>query len=82
MYNRFWLVALVGFLIAVAVASAMAQTVTPKPRTACAADIKQYCANVQPGGGRIAQCMKANAEKLSSGCHDSLAAARANRSTK
>lgn len=84
MHSRFWLVVLVGFLVAVMVASAVAQTATPapKPRQACAADIKQLCATVQPGGGRIAQCMKSNADKLSPGCRDSLQAAQAARAKK
>jgi len=26
----------------------------------CAADAKKFCGNVQPGGGRIAKCMKSH----------------------
>ena len=34
----------------------------------CTEEIQTYCATVQPGGGRIAQCLKANETKLSSAC--------------
>ena len=44
--------AVLSFLL---VSSAMAQS------RVCAADIKQACANIEPGGGRIAACVK---EKL------------------
>lgn len=34
----------------------------------CAADIAQFCGNVQPGEGRIAKCLKQNEAQLSPGC--------------
>jgi hypothetical protein len=34
----------------------------------CTAEIRTYCADVQPGGGRILQCLKANESKLSMAC--------------
>ncbi len=43
---------------------------------ACEDDIMTYCEGVQPGGGRIAQCLKANAAKLSPQCKSSLAQAK------
>ena len=49
-------------LIFLFVSSAMAQT------GACAADIKKTCANVEPGGGRIATCVKENLTNLSDEC--------------
>jgi hypothetical protein len=52
-------------LIFLFVSSAMAQTGS---RGACAADIKKTCANVQPGGGRIATCVKENLTNLSVAC--------------
>ena len=55
------------------VPSAMAQS------GACAADIKKTCANIEPGGGRIATCLKENLTNLSDVCKTRLAevAARA-----
>jgi len=34
----------------------------------CTEEIRAYCAGVQPGGGRILQCLKANESKLSPAC--------------
>lgn len=42
-------------------------------RSACGADIRTLCAGVQPGGGRIVQCIAGNAASLSPGCKDVLA---------
>jgi hypothetical protein len=42
-------------------------------RSACGADIRTLCAGVQPGGGRIVQCVASNAASLSPGCKDVLA---------
>jgi hypothetical protein len=34
----------------------------------CTDEIRTFCADVQPGGGRILQCLKANESKLSPPC--------------
>src|SRR5882672_3053745 len=34
----------------------------------CAADAKKFCGNEQPGGGRIAKCMKSHEAQLSPAC--------------
>jgi len=52
---------------------AQAQTV----RAACEADVRATCPGVQPGGGRILQCIKANSDKISQPCKDALVAAKA-----
>jgi Cysteine rich repeat len=39
--------------------SALAQT------RACADDVQQFCPGIQPGGGRIMQCLKAHETELS-----------------
>jgi len=52
-------------LIFLFVSSALAQTGSTG---ACAADIKKACANVEPGGGRIATCVKENLTNLSDAC--------------
>jgi hypothetical protein len=49
------------------VSSAMAQS------RVCAADIKQACANIEPGGGRIAACVKEKLKDFSDGCKARLA---------
>jgi len=36
----------------------------------CQADIQQYCAKVQPGGGAITACLKKHETSLSSSCND------------
>ncbi|HEY1752129.1 MAG TPA: cysteine rich repeat-containing protein [Caulobacteraceae bacterium] len=45
-------------------------------RQACAADLKKYCADVQPGGGRIGECMRAHVASLSGACKSALMQAR------
>jgi hypothetical protein len=42
-------------------------------RSACGADIRTLCAGVEPGGGRIVQCVASNAASLSPVCKDVLA---------
>jgi hypothetical protein len=39
---------------------------------ACAEDAQRFCADVQPGGGRIMQCLRQHAAELSSGCKDAM----------
>jgi hypothetical protein len=34
----------------------------------CAGDIARFCGNIQPGEGRIADCLKQNEAQLSPGC--------------
>lgn len=46
-------------------------------RAACEADIRATCPGVQPGGGRILQCIKANPDKISQPCKEALVAAKA-----
>jgi hypothetical protein len=40
---------------------------------ACAADIKQNCADVQPGRSRVVACLQSAIGKLSDACKDGLA---------
>lgn len=46
---------------------------------ACGADIQKLCAGVQPGGGRIMQCMKQHETQLSDGCTSTLTSLKAQR---
>jgi hypothetical protein len=40
---------------------------------ACAADIAQYCPGIPQGGGKIAQCLRANQQKLMPVCRQGMA---------
>jgi hypothetical protein len=42
-------------------------------RSACGGDVRSICGGVQPGGGRIAQCLAAHAASLSPACREVLA---------
>jgi hypothetical protein len=41
-------------------------------RSACGADVRALCGDVPPGGGRIVQCLAAQAASLSTECHNIL----------
>jgi hypothetical protein len=41
-------------------------------RSACGGDVRALCADVPPGGGRIVQCLAAQAASLSTDCHNVL----------
>ena len=47
---------------------------TRNVRSACDADVKKFCAGVQPGEHRVANCIKENQSKLSQPCKDAIAA--------
>lgn len=44
---------------------------------ACEEDIHFLCAGIQPGGGRIAACLKQSATEVSPGCKAAIGAAKA-----
>jgi len=60
--------------------AAMAQTQSPQPSRAemravaqaCKADVQTLCAGIQRGDGRLGQCLKDNAEKVSAPCKQAL----------
>lgn len=41
-------------------------------RAACADDVKRVCRGVEPGEGRILQCLQGHAQDISEGCYQSL----------
>jgi len=58
-------------LFLIGIPSAMAQETMAelqKLRAVCGPEIKQLCAGVEPGGGRIKACLKKNADNLTVGC--------------
>jgi hypothetical protein len=66
---------------AAASAPAPAQVIVVPPRkifalvrTTCRADYRAHCSDVDIGGGRVVQCLQANAASLSPACRDGLAA--------
>jgi hypothetical protein len=46
-----------------------------KFRAACGEDLQRFCADVQPGGGRLVQCLSSHTSELSAGCGNMIAAA-------
>jgi Cysteine rich repeat len=66
------LIALVGFCLALLWLAPPAAANDRAAMQACRTDARQLCANVQPGGGRIAVCLRENASKLSSPCQAQL----------
>ncbi|ABS68679.1 cysteine rich repeat-containing protein [Xanthobacter versatilis] len=70
---------LLAFGLALGLApGARAQTVSPEQakalRTACEADVQKLCAGVQPGGGRLVQCLKEHKEEVTPPCQATLGA--------
>jgi uncharacterized LabA/DUF88 family protein len=63
-------------LILTAIARVLAAD-RPNIREACRQDVEQLCAGVQRGGGRIMQCLRDHADKVSNGCKETMQAARA-----
>ena len=43
---------------------------------ACRADVERLCKGIQPGGGRIAMCLKQHASEVSPGCREAIAGAK------
>lgn len=72
----------IAALILAAASPALAQqAMAKKLRAACAADAKALCADVEPGGGRILQCLKTKQDQVSKDCIAALEDARAARAT-
>jgi hypothetical protein len=57
------------FSLAASAPAAQAQALTH-----CKADAKRLCPGVQPGGGRLAECLKAHGDEVSIGCGKELKA--------
>jgi hypothetical protein len=53
-------------------AQAPSQQAVAAARAACATDIKNFCAGVQPGGGRILACLKQHKDQVSDGCKQAI----------
>lgn len=55
-----------------ALAASAAVAAEPPSPQACRADAQKHCAGMQPGGGRIAVCLKRHEAKLSADCQAAL----------
>ena len=72
-----------------AVSAAVAQTGSPalgagggaKFRAACGQDVQRFCVGVQPGGGRLVQCLSSHTREVSAACGNMIAAIHARRGT-
>jgi hypothetical protein len=53
-------------------AQAPSQQAVADARAACATDIQNFCAGVQPGGGRIIACLKQHKDQVSDGCKQAV----------
>ncbi len=47
-------------------------------RQACQPEIEKLCAGIQPGGGRIMQCIRQHRAEVSDTCRSAMRSARAN----
>jgi hypothetical protein len=54
------------------VVPAKAQAGLEDIRTYCMSDIERLCKGIEPGGGRIIQCLKTNKKEMSVGCAQAL----------
>lgn len=41
-------------------------------REACRADVMQLCGDVEPGGGRLMQCLRQHLDRVSNACKSAL----------
>lgn len=74
---RWMLLLLFPAMVMVGASSAMAQTPNPAVQANCRGDAQRLCAGVQPGGGRIGQCLKARIHEVSPQCLEAVRASRA-----
>lgn len=71
-----WKSSLVVAVAAFVPTLAFAEPVNSALQSACGSDVKALCSSVQPGGGRIRDCMKQHRSQLSPACKAAAMAGR------
>jgi hypothetical protein len=66
-------------IASVAFAADQSPVEAARPRAACKADVTALCPGVQPGGGRVAACLKQNEAQVSEACRSAMANAHQKR---
>jgi len=66
------------FLVACALAALGHTPAHAQLLAACRGDVQRFCTGVPIFGGRIAQCLEQNADKLSAGCKKAIASREPN----
>lgn len=72
------LVRIPAVLLMISAALSVAAADTPRNqeiaalRTACKADIERLCPDVEPGQGRLKECLMSHKEQMSVGCIEAL----------
>jgi hypothetical protein len=51
---------------------AAVENLLKEAKQTCAADIGRFCKGIQPGGGRIAKCLKEHIEEVSPQCREKM----------
>jgi len=72
MLSKRWLSVAVGLVIPILITVQAVAQAGPM-QGACASDIKAMCGSVQPGGGRIRDCMREHRAQLSAACKIAIA---------
>ena len=54
--------------LALGLSAGVALAQTAAEREACQADFEKYCAGVQPGGGRVVECLSKHLDQLTPQC--------------
>ena len=55
-------------ILATVLGSGIAMAQTAAERAACQADFEKLCAGVEPGGGRVVECLAKQLDKLTPQC--------------
>lgn len=76
---RLLIVTTISLLASLAHAQQLNRQQLTEIRAVCEADLRKLCAGIQPGGGRLAQCLQQNAASVSQPCKEKLMAVRAAR---
>jgi Cysteine rich repeat len=61
-----------GFIVSCLLAAPAKSQEMADIKTYCMSDIKRVCPGIEPGGGRIIKCLRANKKEMSVGCAQAL----------